>query len=125
MGTRHTRARSLRAVTAVIALYAFVLQAFLGGLMPLGAPAPGGVLCLTMDTHGPVDDGPAGPVPHHSGDCCLAAHLAAGAEPPRPPATLLAWSRRAAIRIAWEPVAAASARGPPGSIAHPRGPPVV
>src|ERR1700712_1031445 len=103
MGTRHTRASRLRAITAVIALYAFVLQAFLGGLMPMAPAGPDGILCLTLDTHGPADAGPFAPAAHHHGDCCTAAQLAAGAAPPQPLATALAWSLRAATRIAWAP----------------------
>jgi hypothetical protein len=124
MGTRHIRASRLRAITAVIALYAFALQAFLGGLMPMTPAGPDGSLCLTLDGGGPADDGPAAPASHHHGDCCTAAQFAAGAEPPRPLARALAWSLRAATRITWAPAAAPSARGPPGTIAHPRGPPV-
>ena len=61
----------LRAVTAVIALYAFVLNAILGGLVPLPASISHGVLCL-----GQADDaGPAMPDSSHAHhqSCCTVA----------------------------------------------------
>lgn len=124
MDTRRTRTGGWRAVTAVVALYAFVLQAFLGGLAPL--PAHAGVLCLGQsDAGAPGGGGPddAGAVHHHA--CCTAASVAGGGEQPLPCVTAILWPPRVAARVAWRGETAVAARGPPGSIAHPRGPPSV
>ncbi|WP_336488495.1 hypothetical protein [Methylobacterium nigriterrae] len=114
----------MRAITAVVALYAFVLQAFLGGLMPIQGGGPDGVLCLHAAETGLADPGPGTPLPAHHGDCCTAAPLAGSAEPPRPVGVGLAWSLRNVTRVSWHASDAVAARAPPNTIAHPRGPPV-
>ncbi|MBY0256166.1 MAG: hypothetical protein K2X24_00940 [Methylobacterium sp.] len=114
----------LRAVTAVIALYAFVLNAILGGLVPLPASISHGVLCL-----GQADDaGPAMPDSSHAHhqSCCTVAGPMLQAALPEIDAYAVVWPPRAGqSRIAWQRKAAHFVRGPPGAIPRPRGPPVV
>lgn len=117
----------LRAITAVIALYALVLQAVLGGMLPAHAASLDGLLCSGLSDAGRSGLGdkgtPAGA--HKHADCCTAAHAPAGAEPPRPLALVVAWTARPAARIDWSTSEQARPRAPPGLIAHPRGPPAV
>ena len=115
-------ASRLRAITAVIALYAFVLQAFLGGLMPAPILGDGHVLCLSSS---PASGDPSPDRPHVHADCCTAVHVAAVALAPGAAAATLAWPRRRVANAAFPREAANGARAPPHSIAHPRGPPVV
>lgn len=110
---------ALRAAIAVLALYAFVLQAFLGGLMPI--PATGANLCAQ---HATGDAPPGKALPHDHGDCCTAAQPGAAALPARTaPASAIAWSAENAPRPLWTMIAEPRARAPPGSVASPRGPP--
>ena len=110
--------RGARAVIAVVALYALVLQGFLGGLMPMAGP--GGIHCAPTE----AADHP-GKATHDHAQCCVAAHVLATALPGREPAALLAQPRPAAAPVAWAASAAFNPRAPPGAIAHPRGPPAV
>jgi hypothetical protein len=111
-------AATLRAAIAVLSLYAFLLQAFLGGLMPMPSVAQG--LCLQ---HAAADTAPGKAVPDGHGDCCTAALAAGTALPPRATPAPVIWNAGPALRPAWTMTAAVGARGPPGSIASPRGPP--
>lgn len=120
-----TRRGGLRAITAVIALYALVLQAFLGGLAPVSAAGPAGVLCLHEAGSEPADDDPSLPAHDHHAACCTAAGHAPTAEPPLIVATAIAWPPRLATRVAWFEDGTVRARAPPGSVASARGPPVV
>ncbi|WP_430913832.1 hypothetical protein [Methylobacterium sp. sgz302541] len=117
----------LRAITAVIALYALVLQAVLGGMMPAHAAGLDGALCLGLSDGGPAPDGGKGlpAAPHKHADCCTAAHAPAGAEPPRPLAFGLSWEARPVLRVRWDASEQARPRAPPGLSARPRGPPAV
>ncbi|NEU12078.1 hypothetical protein G3T14_08030 [Methylobacterium sp. BTF04] len=118
-----TRTGTLRAVTAVVALYALVLHAFLGGLMPLPSPLHGGALCLGQTDGGGADPDTGGVVHHQP--CCTVPGLFAKAEDPVLAAAAIVWPPRGATRIAWRSEVRVAARGPPGSIAHPRGPPTL
>jgi hypothetical protein len=111
-------AATLRAAIAVLALYAFVLQAFLGGLMPLPAAADG--LCAQ---HAARDAAPDKALPHGHADCCTAAQATATALPARAASVAIAWAAAAATTPAWTMIAGPRARAPPGGIASPRGPP--
>lgn len=113
----------LRAITAVIALYAFVLHAVLSGLVPLPVSASHGILCL-----GSTDDaGPAVPDSAHAHHqpCCTVAGPMLHAALPDVSARTIVWPARATSRVTWSREASVSARGPPGTIPHPRGPPTV
>lgn len=118
-----TRRSGLRAITAVIALYAFVLQAFLGGLLPAPAMGAFGVICA--QALGGASDDPAEPHPVQHQPCCIAAHAAPDVAQPAIAATIVAWPVRTALHVAWPTEIRVAARAPPGSIAHPRGPPTV
>jgi hypothetical protein len=113
----------LRAITAVIALYAFVLHAVLSGLVPLPVASAHGILCL-----GQTDDaGPGAPDSthaHHQPCCTVAGPMLQAALPEVAPRAVV-WPDRAASRVAWHRESSVSARGPPGTIPHPRGPPAV
>lgn len=120
-----TKRKAWRPITAVIVLYAFVLQSFLGGLLPIRMLDQAGMLCAEMnDTARNGGDGPVKSPPLHHAACCIAAcavadaglaPAAAGAVPAWPLREAAAPSRRPEIRVA--------ARAPPGSIPSPRGPP--
>jgi hypothetical protein len=111
-------AACLRAAIAVLALYAFVLQAFLGGLMPIPAGADG--LCAQ---HAASDAAPGKALPHGHGDCCTAAQASATALPARAASAVIVWTIAAASRPAWAMTDGPRARASPGGIASPRGPP--
>jgi hypothetical protein len=108
----------LRAVIAVLALYAFVLQAFLGGLMPIPAAADG--LCAQ---HTVTDAAPGKPLPHHHGDCCTAAQAAGSALPARTVHTPVAWTTEQGDSPAYRSIDRHCPRAPPDRSASPRGPP--
>ncbi|MCJ2134585.1 hypothetical protein MKK69_11040 [Methylobacterium sp. J-026] len=103
---------------AVLALYAFVLQAFLGGLMPMPAAADG--ICAQHSADG-SDFGKA--VPHGHGDCCTAAQVAGTALPPREAPSAVAWIAPAHACAGFGQPAEPGARPPPGGGTSPRGPP--
>ncbi|MGU3359571.1 hypothetical protein ACLBWX_04475 [Methylobacterium sp. M6A4_1b] len=113
----------LRAITAVIALYAFVLHATLSGLVPLPVSSAHGILCLGQSD----DAGPGAPDPAHAHHqpCCTVAGPMLQAALPEVVARTIIWPVRTASRVAWRRESLVSARGPPGAIPHPRGPPVV
>ena len=113
----------LRAVTAVIALYAFVLQAFLGGLMPVPAFGTGSPICAASSDAPVGDDAPAQPAHGPHTLCCTAVAAFAAADHPGLTSSAIVWPARIVVRVAWRDEAWISARGPPGSIPHPRGPP--
>ncbi|MEE7502545.1 hypothetical protein ACLBXO_13345 [Methylobacterium sp. C33D] len=109
---------ALRAAIAVLALYALLLQGFLGGLMPLPTGTDG--LCAQ---HADGSALPGAPVPHDHGDCCTAAQATGPALPPRAAAIGVRWSVAANRHPAWPLAGSVGARAPPGTIASPRGPP--
>ncbi|WP_342107104.1 hypothetical protein [Methylobacterium sp. SI9] len=111
-------AAPLRAVIAVLALYAFVLQAFLGGLMPIPAGANG--LCAQ---HAATDPAPDGIPPHDHGDCCKAAQATGTVIPPRAAPIGIAWTPEDRGGTAFGGVGQIGARAPPDRSASPRGPP--
>lgn len=113
----------VRTVTAVIALYAFVLHGFVAGLLPLPSPLHGNAPCLgQIDADGHAPDGATSA--HHPA-CCTAPGIVATAEDPLLAVAAIVWPPRPAVRLAWRTEMQKTARGPPGSIAHPRGPPTV
>ncbi|MDR7038122.1 hypothetical protein J2X36_002878 [Methylobacterium sp. BE186] len=105
----------------MIALYAFVLQIMIAGIIPIAASGPDGILCLHESDIASAQGKPA-PVHHHA-DCCTAAPLLGTAEPPRATLSTAAWMPGAASRISWVPATETLPRAPPGQIPHPRGPP--
>lgn len=121
VGTKRGR---WRPIAAVIVLYAFVLQAILGGLVPLRMLDHAGYLCSEAVEPGRNGDGPIKVPAHHDTACCTAAHAAPDTGTPLAAASFaIVWPAReagAAIRPV-EP--GVSARAPPGSRFLARGPP--
>ncbi|MCJ2086863.1 hypothetical protein MKK88_12800 [Methylobacterium sp. E-005] len=108
----------LRGVIAVLALYAFVLQAFLGGLMPIPATAAG--LCAQHAASDLVSDRlPA----HGHGDCCTAAQATGTVLPARVAPAIVAWTSENRGGPAYRSVSRVGARAPPDRSVSPRGPP--
>ena len=111
-----------RAIIAVIALYALVLQAFLGGLAPLPAAPLGGVICAEHDSSSvPGDHGPA--CNQHA--CCTAAQAAQLLHPLLSAFATIAWAPPRAVPAPWRDAGTAQARAPPDQSVSPRGPPAV
>ena len=116
--------RAWRAMTAVVALYALVLQSVLGSAAVTPAASPFDVICLKLLDGGAKQ--PAQPLDHadrHA--CCTGAVFAATVEPPLADAHLIGWPLRLATRLAWRWNAVAAARPPPSTVASARAPPVV
>ncbi|MDP4005913.1 hypothetical protein [Methylobacterium sp. NEAU K] len=113
-----SRASTLRAAVAVLALYAFLLVFFLGGLTPMAAAVDG--LCTG---HAQADEGPGKAIPHDYADCCTAAQAAGAALPARTAPEPVAWPLVGGIRTVGSAAETPRARAPPGRIAPPRGPP--
>jgi len=108
----------LRAAIAVLALYAFVLQAFLGGLMPI--PAAAGGLCAQ---HAASDSTPNGLPAHGHGDCCTVAQATGTALPARVAPAIIAWTAEDRGGPAYRDVDRTGTRAPPDRSVSPRGPP--
>lgn len=125
MRTRDSSAGGWRAITAVVALYAFVLQVFLGTLMPLGAQGHPGPICAGLVEGGGSDQAPAEPGHGVHTLCCTSVTVLAGTDAPILASSAIVWPVTALLRPAWPDEARPHARGPPRSIPHPRGPPVV
>ena len=119
-------ARSLRRLTAVLALYALVIQVVLGGIaaLPMAATSlPFDVPCLDK-AGGAEPTAPHVPAHHHPG-CCTVAQPIAGLPPPLPATASIAWPLRLAVRLGWRMAVAAPVRAPPGTLASARAPPLV
>lgn len=125
-GTRDGESvRRLRALTAVLALYALVMQAFLGGIVASAAAAPSAlpfdVHCLDQ-TERADPSAPQAPAHHHTG-CCTVAHPAAAMPPPLPAITAIVWPQPIVVHVIWRMQGIASARAPPFTLASARAPP--
>lgn len=108
-----------RAIIGMVALYALLLQAFLGFATPTHAlGSPGAVLCAEHGS-GPSDDGAA---PRHAHPCCTLVQVVGAALPPSEPVAV-AWPFAPAQRLAWRPEADRPKTGPPPSATSARGPP--
>jgi hypothetical protein len=110
-----------RAVIAVTALYALLLQAFLIAVYP-AAPlaATDRVICAEHGGGVPADDGS---LPCRQHPCCILAQVAQPlAEPASAPAKDLAPPRRTTV-LAWRPAAPLGPRAPPDPAVSSRGPP--
>ncbi|SDN15044.1 hypothetical protein SAMN05216360_10661 [Methylobacterium phyllostachyos] len=110
-----------RAIMGVIALYALLLQAFLGFAAPARLlPSPETVLCADHVAGEP--DTPAVPVHVHA--CCTLVQAVAltqsdtawtGVPLPAPAAARLVWRPEAEILRTGPPPRPSTARGPPGA----------
>ncbi|KMO34476.1 hypothetical protein ACQVP2_21365 [Methylobacterium aquaticum] len=124
MPKERTSRLACRAVIAVAALYALVLQAFLAGALVTVQPGLPHILCAPEA--GAAPDAPAGtPAGHSHLDCCTAAHGAGVVTAPLPDSTLVAWPIRRSVGVTWRPEVPAPARAPPGVSASARAPPVL
>ncbi|KQT57635.1 hypothetical protein ASG52_23715 [Methylobacterium sp. Leaf456] len=113
--------RRLRGFTAVVALYALVLQALLGGIAALPVAGAPGFLCVAPAEAAP-EDKPA-PTQLHAA-CCTAAGHAPSAAPPPVLARAPAWSAPDAAAPGWPGRPRLAARAPPFLIASARAPPL-
>ncbi|MCJ2135066.1 hypothetical protein MKK69_13515 [Methylobacterium sp. J-026] len=108
-----------RAIIGLVALYALLLQAFLGFAAPARAFAgPGAVLCTEHPTDGPDDR----PVPIHVHACCTLVQAGALALPVSGSAMAVP-PTMAAVPLAWRPEAELPRTGPPPRVGTARGPP--
>lgn len=111
-----------RAIIAVVALYALLLQAFLGGLAPVSPVSAGGVICAEHgDSAVPGDHGPA----CHQHACCVAAQAAKLLDQLTLAFATVDW---VSVRVSSVPRREAGilqARAPPDQSVSPRGPPTV
>jgi hypothetical protein len=114
-----------RVITAVIALYALVLQVFLATLMPLPAAGHADPICSGLMDGGSSAQGPEEPSHGHHKLCCTSVAAIAGADQPGLASSTVVWPVASVTRLTWRDEARQGARGPPGSIRHPRGPPAV
>jgi hypothetical protein len=114
----------VRVAIAVVALYAVVLQAILGGTLSVGPSELTHQLCLKgTDVR---DDGPVTPPsPHTHLSCCTAAHVPPVLDAPSLSATIIAWPVRRASGVIWRPEVVSIPRAPPRLHATARAPPVV
>jgi hypothetical protein len=112
-----------RAAVAVLALYALVLQSFLGASASAGMSVGAAPLCLHADGSGPPL--PGSPVRHPHANCCTAACATGSlARPPlafvnaAPPARApgrAAFTAPRTLPRSVSPLHARSARGPPSA----------
>ena len=110
-----------RVAVAVAALYALVLQAFLGSIAVTPTLDPAHVLCVADAGTG---EGPSKPHPNHCQMlCCTVAHGLGTAEPSLPVAIDIVWPERKAVEATWRPEIVAAPRAPPGISASARAPP--
>ena len=113
-----------RLAVAVVALYAFALQVFLGGVFSASLSGPDHYLCA--EALGADDGGPAKHLPAHTGyDCCTAADTQLTRHVPILAASSVVWPHVDAVSLACRPQVLAIPRAPPRSRAHARAPPVV
>lgn len=112
--------RRLRGLTAVVALYALVLQALLGSIAALPVVGAPGLLCAAPGEAAPDGQSPA--IPVHAACCHAAGHALSAAPPPalarsparnEPEATAPGWRGRPRLAARAPPFLIASARAPP------------
>jgi hypothetical protein len=114
----HQTVRS-RAAIGLLALYALLLQAFLGYATPAEAIlGTGAVICAEH----PADASGGGTVNKHIHPCCTVVQAGALALPSLEPAAS-AWPSAPMVRLAWRPEAELPKTGPPQRGGTARGPP--
>lgn len=119
MRRRPIRTVQGRAIIAVVALYALLLQAFMGFAAPAQTLAsPGVVLCAEH----PVDCPDHGPIQIHVHACCTLVQAAALALPVAESAVAVS-GYAPAVRLSWRPEADLPRTGPPPRVGSARGPP--
>lgn len=112
-----------RVITAVIALYVFVMQVFLATLLPLPAAGHADPICSGLVEGELAAQQPDGS--SHVGHklCCTSAVATILADQPTLASSAIVWPVPSVIHLIWRDVASPGVRGPSGSIPHPRGPP--
>ncbi len=122
--------RRARALTAVVALYALMLQALLGSIAALPVEGASGILCVgeaegawSASEHVTPQDHRPAPDAHHAAGCCTAASHAPATGLPPPAAGSLAWPERRAGPAGRIDRTLTAARPPPFTLAHARAPP--
>ncbi|WP_132251282.1 hypothetical protein [Methylobacterium segetis] len=110
-----------RAIIGVIALYALLLQAFLGGLAPLPPAALTDAICA-HDGSGSPEGGAALCHPHA---CCTLAQAAELLPPGASAFAAVLWSPGIAAPAPWRAADLIRARAPPDPSVSPRGPPTL
>ena len=110
---------TVRAIVAVVALYALLLQPFIASATPRLTSAGQGILCLEHDTTQSDGGGSAGT---HNHQCCTPAssHMLA---PPAASVSAVVWAPELPSHLAWPVLALAPKTGPPTDFHAPRGPP--
>lgn len=109
-----------RTIIGVIALYALLLQAFLGFAAPvLAEAATGEILCVEHTGSAPADG--KATTPCHP--CCTVLQVGTLAPPPSANPVAVAWPSSPFARLVWRPEAARLTTGPPVFAASARGPP--
>lgn len=105
----------------MVALYALLLQAFLGTLLPPApaVPATGLTICGHEDSERPLDQA----CRLHA--CCIAVQAAGLVRPPPAAFAPVAWTARRETRVVWSAADVAQARAPPDRAVSARGPPTV
>ncbi|MDP4023039.1 hypothetical protein Q8W71_10420 [Methylobacterium sp. NEAU 140] len=123
MAGRRTGSARGRALVGVLALYALLLQAFLGFATPVTGAAEA-ALCAAHAVDAGAPDAPADGKAHlHCALCCTAVHVAKLAPPPAGAAAArpalgvarVAWRSERAFPPTGPPIHATSARGPPAA----------
>lgn len=118
---RSLMSQGARATIAVVALYAFVLQAFLAGMLPV--PTANAFGFAELCSPSPGDGGV--PTKHDAKDCCTAACTPVAIPLPNHDASAIAWPARRLATALFDPALPPPARGPPIHSHSPRGPPAV
>lgn len=109
-----------RAIIGMVALYALLLQAFLGTLLPPVPASPStSAICAHEDLELPLDQA----CRQHA--CCIAVQATGLIDPPPAGFAAVIWTERRGAPVAWYPALVASARAPPDFAVSPRGPPAV
>lgn len=114
-----TKAPGWRAIVAVFALYAFLLQPFLGAMARGTGPTAAGYLCSSDETGAPAHGGTA----IHDHQCCTAAQLIGPALSQVGDGVTIVWPARQVSALSWRPEAERPKTGPPTRAHAPRGPP--
>lgn len=109
-----------RAIIGVIALYALLLQAFLGFAAPvLAQAATGEILCAEHPGSAPTDGKATAPC--HP--CCTVLQVGTMAPPPAASTVAVTWPVTSFARLVWRPEAVRLTTGPPVYATSARGPP--
>ena len=111
-----------RVVVTVAALYALVLQAFLGGASFAASGSSTHIICAQSTGSG--GEPSKSPPLHNHLECCLVAHALGSPVVPPVASAPIAWPVRRAVVVVWRFEVVASPRAPPGVSASARAPPV-